>query len=128
MGSGTRDFLFLNLLQLLVLRAVFLDAMVSHDESMARVIVTIDVAALQAEGMTMEDCRQELEKYEGVVVHDQWEIGEHFQGFLISDPLDKRDEVSHVIYYYLRGGGVTRRAVVYVSLQMFSENVTLIFL
>ncbi len=96
MGISARDFLFLNLLQILVLRAVFLDAMVSHDESMARVIVILDVAVLQAEGMTMGDCRQELEKYEGVVVHDQWEIGEHLKGFLITDPLEKRSEVSYV--------------------------------
>ncbi len=100
MGISPRAFVFLNLFQILVLRAAFLDAMVSHDESMARFIVTIDVSALNAERMTMEDCRQALETYEGVVVHEQWVIGEGFKVFLISDPQDKRHEVSHVNFSF----------------------------
>ncbi len=69
--------------------------MVTQEESLKRDIVIIDVDVFNAEGMTMGDCRRELENYPGVVVYDQWEIGDRFKGFLIEDPENQKNEVSH---------------------------------
>ncbi len=94
MGSTRRNVACVFLFQVLLLRVAFSNAMVTLEESLNRFIVSIDVDVFTAEGMTMADCRRELEKYPGVVVYDQWEIGDRFKGFLIGDPGNQGNKVS----------------------------------
>ncbi len=95
MISTKRSVLF----QVLLLRVAFAFAMMTQEESLKCDIVIIDVDVFNAEGMTMGDCHRELEKYPGVVVRKQWEIGDRFKGFLIEDPQNQKDQVSHFSIY-----------------------------
>ncbi len=86
MLSAKRNVGCLVLFQVLLLQVAFSSAMVTLEESLKRDIVIINVDVFNSEGMTMGDCQRELEKYPGVRVWKQWEIGDRFKGFLIEDP------------------------------------------